>query len=133
MIIGLGADIVNIGRIEKTLERFGRHFTNKFFSADEQQDMDAVSASARMKACKAAKYFAAKEAAAKALGTGFRNGIEWKEIAVSHDEYGAPLLDLSGKALARALELSGGGSFQSLVSLSDDYPYAQAVVIIEKI
>lgn len=133
MIIGLGADIVNIARIEKTLERFGTRFSNKFFTADEQQDMNSVKGDARMKASKAAKYFAAKEAASKALGTGFRNGIEWKEIAVSHDEYGAPLLELEGKALARALELSNGGSFQSLVSLSDDYPYAQAVVIIEKI
>lgn len=133
MIVGLGADIVNIGRIEKTLERFGTRFTNKFFTVNEQADIAAAKTSDRLKACKAAKYFAAKEAAAKALGTGFNHGIEWREIAVSHDENGAPLLDLKGKALARALELCGSGSFQSLVSLSDDYPFAQAVVIIEKI
>lgn len=133
MIVGLGTDIVNIGRIEKTLERFGSRFVNKFFSEKEQQDFDAIKVSDRLRACKAAKYFAAKEAAAKALGTGFSNGIEWREIAISHDENGTPLLDLSGKALTRVLQLCDGGRFQSLVSLSDDYPFAQAVVIIEKI
>ena len=133
MIVGLGADIVNIARIEKTLERFDEHFLGKFFNPCEQEDIRAVTSSARGVASKTAKYFAAKEAAAKALGTGFNCGISWNEIEISHDELGAPLIALSGKAYARALEISGGGSFQVLLSLSDDYPFAQAVVIIEKI
>lgn len=132
MIAGLGADIVNIQRIEKTLARFGAHFTAKFFTDAERRDIEAA-ASDRLKACKAAKYFAAKEAAAKALGIGFRNGIAWREIAVSHDEYGAPRLDLSGKARAHAADLCAPAETKTLLSLSDDYPFAQAVVIIEKI
>lgn len=133
MIAGLGADIVNIARIEKIQARFGGHFVSRFFAPAEQKDIEAAGRSDRLRACKTAKYFAAKEAAVKALGTGFRNGIEWREIVVRHDEYGAPQLVFGGRALERARELCAGGSFRVLLSLSDDYPFAQAVVIIEKI
>lgn len=132
MIAGLGADIVNIARVEKIQARFGGHFVSRFFASAEQEDIEA-GRSDRLRACKAAKYFAAKEAAAKALGTGFRDGIEWREIVVRHDEFGAPQLVFGGKALERAQKLCAGGGFRTLLSLSDDYPFAQAVVIIEKI
>ncbi len=133
MIAGLGADIVNIERIEKILSRFDEHFVSRFFAPSEQEDIRAAFKSDRQRACKTAKYFAAKEAAAKALGTGFRDGIEWREIVVRHDEFGAPQLVFGGKALERAQKLCPGGDFRILLSLSDDYPFAQAVVIIEKI
>ena len=133
MIVGIGTDVVNIGRIERTAERYGKRFCEKIFTKEEQKDIAEAKTNCCGSPAKMAKLFAAKEAAAKALGTGFSNGIEWREIAISHDENGTPLLDLSGKALTRVLQLCDGGSFQSLVSLSDDYPFAQAVVIIEKI
>lgn len=83
------------------------------------------------KACKAAKLFAAKEAAVKALGTGFNEGISWQEISVGHDALGKPLLHLTGKAGNRAELLAEGRNYRCAVSLSDDFPFAQAVVIIE--
>ncbi len=133
MIIGMGADIVNIARIEKIQERFGMHFVRRCFTESEQADIAAIDDNKRLRACKTAKYFAAKEAAAKALGTGFSCGTGWHDIIISHDALGAPLLTLGGAAMTRALKLSNGESFQTLLSLSDDYPFAQAVVIIEKI
>ncbi len=131
MIIGLGTDIVNIERINRSLQKFGTHFTAKILTSAEQQELTAISADARKSAAKVAKLFAAKEAAAKALGTGFNNGISWQEISVTHDDRGKPLLCLSGQALARANALAGGRNYACHLSISDDFPFAQAVVIIE--
>ncbi len=133
MIVGLGADIVNIARVEKILTRFGAHFVERFFAVSEQKDIESAAKTEQLRASKAAKYFAAKEAAAKALGTGFRDGVEWKDIVVFHDSFGAPKVSLNGKSLERAQKLCKGSEPRVLLSLSDDYPFAQAVVIIEKI
>ena len=133
MIVGLGTDIVNIGRMERTAERYGDKFVNKLFTADEKVDIANADGTSYGRPAKMARMFAAKEAAAKALGTGFRNGIMWCDIEVKHDKLGRPLLVFYNKALAKAKKICGGDKFESWLSLSDDYPFAQAVAIIEKI
>ena len=90
MIIGLGTDIVNIERIAKTLQKFDEHFLTRIFTAEELETIAACGDGGNKKACKAAKLFAAKEAAVKALGTGFNEGISWLEISVGHDALGKP-------------------------------------------
>ena len=131
MIIGLGTDIVNIERIAKTLQKFDEHFLTKIFTAEELEAIAACGDGGNKKVCKAAKLFAAKEAAVKALGTGFNEGISWQEISVGHDALDKPLLNLTGKAGSRAELLAEGRNYRCAVSLSDDFPFAQAVVIIE--
>ena len=131
MIIGLGTDIVNIEQIAKTLQKFDEHFLTRIFTAEELEAIAACGDGGNKKACKAAKLFAAKEAAVKALGTGFNEGISWQEISVGHDALGKPLLHLTGKAGNRAELLAEGRNYRCAVSLSDDFPFAQAVVIIE--
>ena len=131
MIVGLGTDIVNVGRVERTCARYAKRFMERLFTHKEQKDILALAEAVRP--YKMAKLFAAKEAAAKALGTGFSKGIAWSDIEVSHDESGRPLLVLHNQALAQAKKITQGGSFSLWLSLSDDYPMAQAVVVIEKI
>ncbi len=133
MIVGIGTDVVNIGRIERTSERYGKRFLEKLFTKAEQRDILAAAGESFGCPAKMAKIFAAKEAASKALGTGVAAGIAWCDIEVSHDKNGRPLLNLYNKALERAQSLSGGEEFATWLSLSDDYPMAQAVVVIEKI
>lgn len=131
MIVGLGTDIVNVGRVERTCARYAKRFMERLFTHKEQKDILALAEAVRP--YKMAKLFAAKEAAAKALGTGFSKGIAWSDIEVSHDESGRPLLVLHNQALAQAKKITQGGDFALWLSLSDDYPMAQAVVVIEKI
>jgi len=127
MILGLGCDICNIERIEKVCANFGERFMKNYYSPREREEIEANS-DAKKKIEALAMKFAAKEAFSKALGTGFSNGLAWSEIEVLHHESGKPYLLLSGKALAMAEKM---GAKNYLVSLSDDYPLAQAVVIIE--
>ncbi|MBQ9731954.1 MAG: holo-ACP synthase [Alphaproteobacteria bacterium] len=131
MIVGLGTDVVNIGRVERTCSRYGKRFGEKLFTLSEQKDIAAVKE--EKKPYKMAKLFAAKEAAAKALGSGFSGGIAWTDIEVKHDKNGRPLLEFYNKALDKLLEITNGGEYSVWLSLSDDYPIAQAVAIIEKI
>ena len=131
MIVGLGCDIVKVERIQTILNNYNDAFLAKIFSVSEQNDINRISDNVQKKACKAAKYFAAKEAFSKALGTGFSSGIKWNEVEVWHDEHGKPLLKISGKALEILEKLVEGKKVGLHLSLSDDYPYAQAVVIIE--
>lgn len=130
MIVGLGTDVVNIGRVERAYQRYGKKFTEKLFTEQEQKDVALVSEDKR--AYKVAKLFAAKEAASKALGTGFSGGIAWSDIEISHDSNGRPLLVFYNKALKQAQKLTGSENFSAWLSLSDDYPLAQAVVVLEK-
>ena len=132
MILGLGTDIVNIDRVANVLAKFGPHFLRKVYTAAEQREIDSFAPDNAKRAAKAAKIFAAKEAAVKALGTGVSQGVSWQEVELGHDELGKPLLRLSGNASERLHELAGTQA-QILVSVSDDHPFAQAVVIIEKI
>lgn len=127
MIMGLGSDICNIERIEAAYCRFGKRFVTRWYGLNEQKELPSEKNEKRFVAA-LAKRFAAKEAFSKALGTGFRNGLVWAEIEVLHTEEGKPYISLSGKAEQMAIVKNVKNIF---VSLADDYPFAQAVVVIE--
>lgn len=130
MIIGLGSDIVQIPRIAKMLGRFGKQFEERVFALVEIERAEAI-INPEKKIAHYAKRFAAKEAFAKALGTGFRGGLRFKDVAIVNDDNGRPELVLSDTA--QAFLESKKGTCQNLithVTLSDDYPVAMAVVII---
>lgn len=130
MIYGLGTDTVNIERIAGVMAKFEARFLERTFTETEQQAIAAETGELRRNA-RVAKLFAAKEAAVKALGTGFRDGISWREIEVSHDPWGKPLLKFRGKAAEKLAAAAGEKTAVLHLSLSDDYPMAAAVVIIE--
>ena len=128
MIIGLGSDLSDIRRVQDTLDRFGERFTNRIFTdierARSERKPDAASSYA--------KRFAAKEACAKALGTGMRRGVFWKDMGVVNLRSGQPTMALTGGAAARLASMVPEGMTPVIhLSLTDDHPYAQAFVIIE--
>lgn len=128
MIIGFGSDLIDIRRIERTLERFGDRFTHRLFTEAERKK-----ATRRPVALAAtyAKRFAAKEACSKALGTGLRKGVFWRDMGIVNDATGKPTIELTGGAAQRMAEITPPGMSARLeVSLGDEYPYAQASVII---
>ncbi len=128
MIIGIGNDIVDIRRIEKTLEQYGARFTDRIFTEIEKKKSDKRA----MRAASYAKRFAAKEACSKALGTGFRRGVFWKDMGVVNEMSGRPTMVLTGGAKAQLERLIPAGmSAKVHLTITDDHPYAQAVVIIE--
>ena len=132
MIIGLGSDITNISRFERSLQAYGHKLLQRILGPAEQQELSALkNVSPQEYAAFVAKRFAAKEACSKALGTGFRNGIYLKDIQTVHNKLGKPELILSDGALQQLHNLGQGQSLQLHLSLSDDYPWAQAFVIIE--
>lgn len=132
MIIGLGSDITNISRFERSLQAYGHKLLQRILGPAEQQELSALkNVSPQEYAAFIAKRFAAKEACSKALGTGFRNGIYLKDIQTMHNKLGKPELILSDGALQQLHNLGQGQSLQLHLSLSDDYPWAQAFVIIE--
>jgi len=127
MILGLGSDLVDIRRIESTLERFGQRFTHRIFTAAERDKSERRAA----RAASYARRFAAKEACAKALGTGFRKAVYWRDMEVVNLPGGKPSMRLTGGALARLASLVPAGMRAQIdVSLTDDPPIAQAIVII---
>jgi holo-[acyl-carrier protein] synthase len=127
LILGIGSDLTDIRRIQKTLERFGERFTHRVFTDTER----ARSERKPDQAASYAKRFAAKEACSKALGVGIR-GIVWREMGVVNMRSGRPTLELTGKAAARLAQMVPDGMTPSIhVTLTDDHPYAQAFVIIE--
>jgi len=127
MIIGLGNDLIDIRRIESTLEKFGDRFVSRVFTDIERAKSDRRA----NRAASYAKRFAAKEACAKALGTGLASGVYWRDMGVVNLSTGQPTLTLTGGA-ARRLALMTPKGMRSTISLSltDDYPLAQAIVII---
>ena len=128
MIIGLGSDLCDIRRVDSTLERFGERFTHRVFTEVERAKSDGR----KQRAASYAKRFAAKEACAKALGTGLRHGVFWRDMGVENLRSGAPTMVLTGGAKARLSNLTPNGHIPSIhLSITDDYPYAQAFVIIE--
>ncbi len=131
MIIGLGNDLIDIRRIEKTLERFGTRFTERVFTPIEQQKSDRRAA----RAASYAKRFAAKEACAKALGTGVpRHGVHWRDLGVVNLPRGKPTMALTRGAAARLKEITPKGMVAQIdVTITDDYPLAQAIVIISAV
>ena len=130
MILGLGLDIIDIRRIENTLERFGDRFTHRIFTETERNKADRR----RMRAATYAKRFAAKEACSKALGTGFRRGVFWRDLQVINLPSGKPTMKLTGGAAVRLNELVPDGMTAVIdLSITDDHPLAQAMVIISAI
>jgi holo-[acyl-carrier protein] synthase len=128
VILGIGTDLANIERIERTLARFGDRFRNRVFTEAEQ----AKAARRRDTAGTYAKRWAAKEACSKALGTGLRMGIAWKDMSVSNLATGQPQMHLTGWAAERLREMTPPGHEALVhVTLTDDHPWAQAFVVIE--
>jgi holo-[acyl-carrier protein] synthase len=127
MIIGLGNDIIDIRRVERTIERYGERFLTRIFTETERRKSDGRT----LRAASYAKRFAAKEACAKALGTGFRRGVFWRDMGVVNLPSGRPTLELTGGA-ARVLEelTPEGHEVRIDLTITDDFPTAQAIVII---
>ena len=128
MILGIGTDLANIDRIQNTLDRFGDRFRNRVFTLTEQTKAE------RRKdvAGTYAKRWAAKEACSKALGTGLRMGISWKDMAVTNLATGQPVMHLTGWAADRLEQMTPEGHEAIVhVTLTDDHPWAQAFVVIE--
>ena len=127
MILGVGSDIIDIRRIERTLERYGERFLDRVFTRTERLKSDRLA----NRAASYAKRFAAKEACAKALGTGFRAGVFFRDLGVVNLASGKPTMQLTGGALARLAAITPAGMKAQIdVSLTDDIPQAQAIVII---
>ena len=128
MIVGIGADLADIRRIEATLERFGERFVERVFTEIERDRSERR----RARAASYAKRWAAKEACAKALGTGLRMGVAWREMGVVNLGTGQPTMRLTGGARVRLLGLMPEGHEPHIhLTITDDHPYAQAFVVIE--
>ena len=128
MILGIGTDLANIERIQKVLDRHGDRFRNRVFTPTEQRKAERR----RDVAGTYAKRWAAKEACSKALGTGLRMGISWKDMAVSNLRSGQPVMHLTGWAAERLAQMTPEGHEAIVhVTLTDDPPWAQAFVVIE--
>jgi holo-[acyl-carrier protein] synthase len=129
MIVGLGNDVVNIERIQNT-EDYLQHFAARILGTDEQAEIkkNGMAKDARFREL-LAKYYAGKEAFSKALGTGFRDGIFFRDIQILHNELGKPMLKISGNAAKYLQKLTANPRLH--ITLSDDMPFAYAVVIIE--
>ena len=128
MIIGLGSDLCDIRRIQNSLDRFGTRFTQRLFTEIERQRSERKPDAA----ASYAKRFAAKEACSKALGTGFRRGVFWRDMGVVNLRSGQPTLALTGGAAERLAQMLPDGMRGVIhLTMTDDHPYAQAFVIIE--
>ena len=130
MILGLGNDVIDIRRIEATLERYGDRFVQRIFTDVEQRKSERR----RQRAASYAKRFAAKEACSKALGTGLRDGVFWHDMGVVNLPSGRPTLVLTGGAAAQLARITPAGYTARIdLTITDDYPTAQAIVIISAI
>jgi holo-[acyl-carrier protein] synthase len=128
VILGIGNDVIDIRRIEETLSRFGSRFVDRIFTEVEKKKSDKRA----LRAASYAKRFAAKEACSKALGTGFRRGVFWKDMGVVNEMSGRPTMVLTGGAKAQLDRIVPAGmSAKVHLTITDDHPYAQAMVIIE--
>ena len=130
MIIGLGSDLIDIRRVERSLERFGARFTERVFTEIERAKSDRR----HMRAASYAKRFAAKEACAKALGTGMAKGVFWRDMGVVNLPGGKPTMQLTGGAALRLSAMMPTGHQPVIhLTITDDMPLAQAFVIIEAV
>jgi holo-[acyl-carrier protein] synthase len=130
MIIGIGSDLIDIRRIEKSLERFGTRFVERLFTEVEQRKSEGR----RNRAASYAKRFAAKEACSKALGTGLRKSVYWRDMGVVNLRGGKPTMSLTGGAAARLKEITPAGMQAQIdLTITDDFPLAQAIVIISAV
>ena len=129
MILGIGSDLCNIERIEATLAHHGERFKNRVYTEVEQRKAESR---VRAVAATYAKRWAAKEACSKALGTGLRMGISWKDMAVTNLRSGQPVMQVTGWAAERLRAMTPAGHEAVIhVTLTDDHPWAQAFVVIE--
>ena len=130
MIIGIGNDLIDIRRIEKTLDRFGDRFVQRCFTETERKKSDKR----RLRAASYAKRYAAKEACSKALGTGFRKGVFWRDLGVVNLPGGKPTMELTNGARDRLdAILPDGMDAQIDLTITDEYPMAEATVIISAV
>jgi holo-[acyl-carrier protein] synthase len=130
MIIGIGNDLVDIRRVEKVLDRHGERFVQRIFTPIEIRKSERR----RMRAASYAKRFAAKEACAKALGTGMSNGVFWRDMGVVNQPSGKPTMALTGGAAKRLARLVPAGHRGEIhLTITDEFPLAQAYVIIEAV
>ena len=130
MIIGLGSDLIDIRRMERMLERYGQKFIERIFTDVEQLKSERRAE----RAASYAKRFAAKEACAKALGTGLKHGVFWRDMGVVNLASGQPTMRLTGGALKRLQEITPSGlDPQISLTITDEYPMAQAIVMISAV
>ncbi len=130
MIIGMGSDLIDIRRIETSISRFGDRFTNRCFTEVEQKKSDGR----KNRAASYAKRFAAKEACSKALGTGIAQGVFWRDMGVVNLPSGKPTMRLTNGAAEHLAKLLPGGHEAVIhLTITDEFPYAQAFVIIEAV
>ena len=134
MIIGIGNDLIDIRRIEKTIARFGDRFVDRIYTDVEKRKAQRRKGAGNAYAATLAKRYAAKEAASKALGTGFRKGVFWRDIGVVNEASGRPTIVLTGGAAARLNELIPAGMRAHVaLTITDEYPIAEALVIISAV
>src|SRR5690349_13557082 len=130
MILGIGSDLIDITRIEQTIERFGERFLERIFTEIERAKSDRRA----NPAASYAKRFAAKEACSKALGTGFRKGVFWRDLGVVNLPSGRPTMALTGGALARLQAMTPPGMVARIdLTITDEPPLAQALVVISAV
>ena len=130
MIIGLGSDLIDIRRMERMLERYGQKFIERIFT-----DVERLKSERRAeRAASYAKRFAAKEACAKALGTGLKHGVFWRDMGVVNLPSGQPTMRLTGGALKRLQDITPSGLYPEIsLTITDEYPMAQAIVMISAV
>ncbi len=134
MIIGIGSDLIDIRRIEKTVERFGDRFLQRIYTDVERKKAERRRGAGISYIATLAKRYAAKEAASKALGTGFRKGVYWRDLGVVNLPTGKPTVEMSGGAASRLAALTPPGmKAQVDLTITDEFPIAEAVVIISAV
>jgi holo-[acyl-carrier protein] synthase len=131
MIIGMGSDLIDIRRIEKTLARFGTRFIDRIYTEVEQAKAERRKGVGQAYAATYAKRYAAKEAASKALGTGFRQGVYWRDLCVVNLPSGKPTVQMTGGAAERLTSMIPEGMEARVeLTITDEYPLAEAIVMI---
>lgn len=134
MIVGIGNDLIDIRRIEQTLSRFGDRFINRIYTDVEKRKAERRKGAGNAYAATLAKRYAAKEAASKALGTGFRSGVFWKDLGVENEPSGKPTIVMTGGAARRLASLIPAGMRPEIaLTITDEYPLAEALVIISAV
>lgn len=134
MILGIGNDLIDIRRIEKTVARFGDRFVQRIYTETEQRKAERRRGAGDSYVATLAKRFAAKEAAAKALGTGIRDGVYWRDLGVVNLPSGKPTVVMTGGAADRLAALTPAGMRAQVdLTLTDEYPLAEAFVVISAV
>jgi holo-[acyl-carrier protein] synthase len=134
MIVGIGNDLIDIRRIEQTLARFGDRFVDRIYTEAEKRKAERRKGAGNAYAATLAKRYAAKEAASKALGTGFRMGVFWRDLGVVNEPTGKPTIVMTGGAALRLAALMPAGMRPEIaLTITDEYPLAEALVIISAV